>query len=100
VNKIEVTRMLLGKRLTRRFVDVDMQQVLAELAESSGVPFTYTPGVLQRVPQKFRRVTLTLDDATVEQTLQDISAATGLKFTMTANGVEVTYAAPATRTLR
>jgi hypothetical protein len=90
-DKIEATRLLLTKRLTRRYRDVDLQQVLAELAEYSDVLFSYAPGALQQVPVKYSKVTLTLDDATVEQTLEILSGATGLKFTSTTRGVEVTY---------
>jgi hypothetical protein len=89
--KIDAVRLLLSKRLSRQFKDEDLQQVLADLAQSSGVEFSFAPGVLQKVPEKFRRVTLTLDEATVEQTLQIISGATGLKFSPTDQGVDVTF---------
>jgi hypothetical protein len=95
--KIDAQRLLLSKRLTRRFHDVDLAQVLAELAEYSSVTFQFAPGVLQQVPGKYRRLKLDLDDATVEQTLQIISGATGLQFTPTADGLSVTYSGPATQ---
>jgi len=82
-------RTLLGKHLTRQFQDEDLSQVLTELSEFSGVTFYYSPGVLQRVPEKYRRVTLTLDGATVEDTLENISGATGLRFEPSDRGVEV-----------
>jgi hypothetical protein len=89
VRKIEAIRLLLTKRLTRRYVGADLQQVLLELSEFSNVPFMYQPGVLQHVPPAYQRVTLTIEDATVQQTLENISAKTGLRFTPTDDGVSV-----------
>jgi hypothetical protein len=95
--KIDAVRLLLGKRLTRHFRDAPLEQVLTDLAEFSGVEFTYAPGVLQNVPPKFRRVTLTLNGATVEQTLQILSGATGLSFAPTDHGIDVGFSPPATQ---
>jgi hypothetical protein len=97
LNKVDAVRLLLTKRITRRWRDVELSQVLLELAESSGTNFSYDPGVLQRVPQNYRRVNLILDNVTLWQTMENLSAATGLKFTPTRDGVAVTYAGPETR---
>ncbi|MGA2229838.1 MAG: DUF4974 domain-containing protein [Tepidisphaeraceae bacterium] len=94
VGKLEATRTLLTKRLSRRFTDAPLPQVLEELSEFSGVEFHYAPGVMQQVPAKYQSVTLSLQDAMVEQILETISGATGLKFEATADGVNVTYAGP------
>jgi hypothetical protein len=92
--KIDAVRILLSKKLTRRYDGVPLPQVLVELSEFSGVPFSYAPGVLEKVPAEFRNVKLELDNYTVEETLNTLSGATGLKFTATGDGVDVTYAAP------
>jgi hypothetical protein len=94
VSKLEATRTLLTKRLSRRFADEPLPQVLEELSEFSGVEFHYSPGVMRQVPEKYQRLTLSLEDATVEEILQTISGATGLKFEATGDGVNVTYAGP------
>jgi hypothetical protein len=93
-SKIDAQHLLLSKRITQRFRDAELAQVLAELAEYSTVTFHFAPGVLQEVPGKYRHLKLDLDDATIEQTLQIISGATGLQFTPTADGISVTYSAP------
>jgi hypothetical protein len=92
-SKVDATRLLLSKRVSRQFHDEPLPQVLTDLEEASGVAFSFSPGVLQRVPEKYQRLTLRLDDATVEEALQMISAATGLEFTTTGEGVGVGYAA-------
>jgi hypothetical protein len=100
VPKVEATRLLLSKRITTRFRDVPLQQVLLELAEQSGATFQMTPGVLQKVPPAYAKITLILDDATIDQALQSISGATGLAFTPTSDGISVTLAAAATQPVR
>jgi hypothetical protein len=91
VPKLDATRLLLTKRLSRRYRGEELAQVLTDLSEFSQVSFAYAPGVLRLVPAKYQRVTLTLNDATVQQTLAILSGATGLKFTPTGQGVSVTY---------
>jgi hypothetical protein len=93
--KTEAEHLLLSKRLTRRFHDVELAQVLTELSEYANLTFHYAPGVLRQVPGKYSRLKLDLDDATVEETLQTISGATGLQFIPTPDGISVTYSAPA-----
>jgi hypothetical protein len=95
--KIDAVRLRLGKHVTRRFRDAGLEQVLADLAQYSGVEFTFAPGVLQNVPGKYRHVNLTLDEATVDQTLQILSGATGLRFTPSDQGIDVDFGVPATR---
>ena len=97
VPKIEATHMLLSKRISLRFSQTPLEQVLLDLAEQSGTTFQMAPGVLQQVPPQFAKVTLVLDDATIDQALQSISGATGLKFTPIADGISVTFPPPATQ---
>ncbi|HUB27141.1 MAG TPA: hypothetical protein VL992_17070 [Tepidisphaeraceae bacterium] len=94
VKKVDSVRLLLGKRIDREYQNTDLAQVLMDLSEYSGVSFNYAPGVLQQVPEQYRKVTLKLQDATVDQTLAILSGATGLKFTPSDQGIDVTYAAP------
>ena len=91
--KEDANHLLLSKRVTREFHDEPLQQVLTDLAGASGVLFTFSPGVLERVPEKYQKVTLRLDDATVEEGLQMISGATGLEFVTTGEGIRVGFAA-------
>jgi hypothetical protein len=95
--KVDAIRLLLTKPMSRRWRDVDLSQVLLELAEFSGTAFHYDPGVLERVPPTFRRVNLILDNATIAQTLENLSAATGLKFTPTTEGIAVSQGDDTTR---
>ncbi|HTW94716.1 MAG TPA: hypothetical protein VMD30_07990 [Tepidisphaeraceae bacterium] len=97
VPKVEAVRMLLAKRISIRFRQTPLQQVLLDLAEQSGTTFQMTPGVLRKVPADYANVTLVLDDATIDQALQSISGATGLKFTPQADGISVTFSGPATQ---
>lgn len=91
VKKIDCVRQLLAKRVNRNYENADLQQVLIDMSEVSGVQFHYEPGVLQKVPPQYRKVTLKLEDATVDQTLSILSGATGLQFTPTDDGVNVSY---------
>lgn len=91
VKKVEAIDLRLGRRISREYHDADLAQVLMELSQDAGVDFAYEPGVLQEVPEKYQKVTLTLDDATVQQTLDILSGATGLKFTATEKGIDVTF---------
>jgi len=100
VPKVEATRLLLSKRITTRFRDVPLEQVLLELSEQSGATFQISPGVLQQVPAAYSKVTLVLDDATIDQALQSISGATGLSFTPEADGISVTLSQPQTQPSR
>jgi hypothetical protein len=97
VAKAEATRQLLSKRIMLRFRDAPLQQVLLDLQAQSGTTFQMSPGALQQVPAAYSRVTLVLEDASIDQALQSISGVTGLKFTPAADGVDVTFAGPATQ---
>jgi hypothetical protein len=79
----------LGKTLTTRYNNADVAQVLTELAQQSGVEFSIEPGAIQRVAPEFRRITLSLDNATVRDALENVSGFTGLAYKVDAKGVYV-----------
>jgi hypothetical protein len=80
--KTDEIRMQLGKSITVRYNDVDVQQVLTELSARAGVPFSLEPGAIQRIPPEYRNIRLMLDHATIRQALETIGGFTGLGFTV------------------
>jgi hypothetical protein len=86
--KEEQLRDQLSKTISVRFSGVDIAQVLAELSSRSGVPFTYEPGALQRIPPDSRSVGLILD-ASVQQALESIAGFTGLAYVVNDKGVYI-----------
>ena len=87
--KEDQVRNLLSKTITIRYNGVDVQQVLAELAQRSGAEFTIEPGAIQRIPQEFRTVRLVLDNATIKQALENLAGFTGLGYVVNENGVYI-----------
>jgi hypothetical protein len=79
----------LEKPITRRFVAMDIGQVLSELADYSGVDFTIEPGSLQKVSPQARTMTLELENRSVQQVLELIAGFTGLNWTANEKGVYV-----------
>ena len=70
--KEQQVRQQLGHTINARYADVDVAQVLLELSRRAGVPFDVEPGAYQRVPAAYRKVSLLLDDATVQSALESI----------------------------
>jgi hypothetical protein len=87
VPKEEPIRNQLARTITVRFNNMDISQVLSELATRSGVPFTIEPGAVGKVNPEARRVTLDLYNAAVQQALESISGVTGLSYTVNDKGV-------------
>jgi hypothetical protein len=89
VPKQDQVRNQLTKVISVRYNGVDVHQVLAELAQRSGVEFTIEPGAVQRIPPEFRALRLQLNDATVQQALEAIAGFTGLNYDVNDKGVYV-----------
>jgi hypothetical protein len=85
--KVEQIRMLLSKPITLRLDGVDVTQVVPELFQRAGVPFTIEPGALERIPGDARNIKLTLQDAPFQQALEALGGATGLAYTVNDKGV-------------
>jgi hypothetical protein len=84
VTKEEVTRRMLDKPLSIIPGDrgMDVQQVLADVSNRTGVPFEYQPGVIAQLPPEARAIRGVLENAKGIQILGAISAATGLGYTI------------------
>jgi hypothetical protein len=89
VPKEEPIRNQLAKTITVRFSDMDISQVLSELATRSGVPFTIEPGAVAKVAPEARKVRLDLYNASVQQALESLSGFTGLSYTVNDKGVYI-----------
>jgi len=85
--KIDAVRLLLGRRITRKFQDENLSQVLLDLAAYGNVKFSYAPGALAAADDK--PFNFHLEGATVEDALQFISGKTKLRFETTEDGVNV-----------
>ena len=79
----------LEKLVTRRFDALDVGQVLADLADFSGVDFTIEPGAVQRIPQQSRTITLILENRSIGQVLELIAGFTGLSYSVNDRGVYI-----------
>jgi hypothetical protein len=89
VAKEDQVRNLLNKSLTVRFNGVDIQQVLMELSQRSGIEFAIEPGALQQIPQEFRSIRLIIENATVKQAMENISGVTGLGYVVNESGIYI-----------
>jgi hypothetical protein len=79
----------LEKSITRRFVGVDVGQVLGELADAGGIELTIEPGAFQRLPQPARRLDLVLENTSIREALEKVAGFTGLSWTANENGVYI-----------
>lgn len=89
VSKEDQIRNQLSKQITIRFNGVDVQQVLTELAQRSGVDFAIEPGAVQRIAPEFRTVRLNLVDAPIRQALDSLAGFTGLGYAVRDDGVYI-----------
>jgi type II secretory pathway component GspD/PulD (secretin) len=87
IPKEEHVRSQLGREISIRYNDVDIAKVLTELAARSGVPFTIEPGAVQNIPPEARKVSLILDNTSVQQALEYIGGFTGLSYVVNDKGV-------------
>ncbi|HTL27712.1 MAG TPA: hypothetical protein VL282_00760, partial [Tepidisphaeraceae bacterium] len=55
----------------------------------AGVDFNYESGAVQRIPQQFRTVKLTFDNATIKQALESLASFTGLAYSVNEKGVYI-----------
>ena len=95
VTKEEQIRNQLNKTITVRWDSVDLEQVLQELSQRAGVPFSFEAGAIQRVPPEYRKVRLVLQEVPIKQALETINSVTGLGYSVTEDGVYIWNAAVA-----
>jgi hypothetical protein len=77
----------LDQRITRRFVAMDVGQVLSDLSDFGGIDLTIEPGAIQKIPAAARTITLEIENRSLEQVLQTIGGFTGLKHSINEHGV-------------
>lgn len=87
VQKTDPIRNQLQKTVTRRWEGVDVNQVLLELSQLSGVPFHIEPGAVGKIPPELRNIRLVLDNASIQQALENIAGFTGLGYVVNDEGV-------------
>ena len=87
--KADHVRDMLGKTITRSWNGVDVSQVLAELANLSGVSFVIEPGAVQRISGDSRNIRLVLENAPISQALESIAGFTGLAWSVNDKGVYI-----------
>ena len=93
VPKEEQIRNQLNKTISVRWDSVDIEQVMQELSQRSGVPFSFEAGAVQRVPIEYRKIRLFLQEVPIKQALETISSVTGLGYSVTEDGVYIWNAA-------
>ena len=87
--KADHVREQLAKTITRSWNGVDVSQVLAELANVSGVNFVIEPGAVQRIAGDSRNIRLVLENAPIQQALESIAGFTGLAWSVNDKGVYI-----------
>ena len=87
--KADHVREQLSKTITRSWNGVDVSQVLAELANLSGVSFVIEPGAVQRIAGDSRNIRLVLENAPIQQALESIAGFTGLAWSVNDKGVYI-----------
>ena len=81
---------LLSRRVTARYANVPLAQILTDLAEKAGVALTMEPGMMTKLPPSTAQsYTLGLQSWTIRQALELISAETGMKYEITRDGINV-----------
>lgn len=98
--KEEQIRNQLNKTISVRWDSLDIEQVLQELSQRAGVPFSFEAGAIQRVPVEFRKVRLLLQEVPIKQALETLSSVSGLGYSVNEDGIYIWNAAvasPATR---
>lgn len=88
--KEDRVRAQLGRTLTVRYNNVDVLQVLMELATRSGVRFDIQSGALGQLPAEARSVRALFENASVQQVLEAICGSTGLAWSIREEAVQVT----------
>jgi hypothetical protein len=96
LKKSDQVRLQLSRRITIRYDNEDVANVLLDLAHRSNLDFQIQPGCLQKIPAPFRTLKLELDNATVQQALESIAGFTGLGYNVTDTGVSFWTAPTAT----
>lgn len=87
LKKVELVSNLLSKPVSLRYAGEDVTQVLHDLSQLAGMPFTFRPGSIQLIPAEFRKIRLVVDNAPLKQALEAISAFTGLGYSYDERGV-------------
>ncbi len=80
---------LLSRRVTARYANVPLAQILADLAEKANVALTMEPGMMTKLPPSTAQSYSLLLQTSIRQALELISADTGLKYEITRDGVSV-----------
>lgn len=81
---------LLSRRVTARYANVPLAQILTDLAEKADVALTMEPGMMAKLPPSTAQsYSLLLQSTSIRQALELISAETGLKYDITRDGVDV-----------
>lgn len=87
VPKRDLHQRLLLKRVNLSYAGDDIERLLDQLEQTSGVPFRYEPGVLQRVRPDRRVVNVSASRTTIRSVLEAIQRHTGLAWTVDDDGV-------------
>ena len=87
LRKRDQVRMLLARKITLRYNNDDVANVLLDLAQRSSADFRFQPGALQHIPPQFRSIHLDSDNATIEQTIESLCGLTGLAYDVEDDGV-------------
>jgi hypothetical protein len=81
---------LLSRRVTARYANVPLTQILTDLADKAGVAADGGPGMMTKLPPSTAQsYTLFLQSSSIRQALESIAAETGLKYEITRDGVNV-----------
>ncbi|MBS3821867.1 MAG: STN domain-containing protein [Phycisphaerae bacterium] len=89
LNRSDQVRRQLQRRVSLRYQNTRLVNVLLDLARQAQVKLTLAPGSLNILPRDVRNdFTLMIDDATIAQALEVISGATGLEFSVIDDGID------------
>jgi hypothetical protein len=81
---------LLSRRVTARYANVPLSQILTDLADKADVALSMEPGMMTKLPPSTAQsYTLFLQSSSIRQAFESIAAETGLKYEITNDGVHV-----------
>jgi len=95
--KTRQVEMQLQRLISVQYTNMQLKDVLLDLAQQSGMVLKMEPGVLAMLPaQQTERYRLMLENVTVRQAFEVISGETGLGYAIEGDGIRITLSSTAT----
>jgi hypothetical protein len=82
----------LSRRITAKYTNVPLSQILMELADKSDIALHLEPGMMLKLPASAQSYSLSIQSSSVRQALELIAADIGLTYDVHADGISIKVA--------